>query len=250
MRGNNESDRINKELELMEIEATTQSETRSILSVLSDKALLLPVILVCALQGGQQLSGVNAVFYYSVMIFQNAGLSEANAKWSNLGVGVVNLITAFFTPYIMERYNRRPVILLSCMLSGLFLVSLCVSIELTHVISWFSVLCVLAVFAYILVYQIGLGPIPYFIGSELFEVSTRSAAMSLGSLSSWACNFLVAMAFQPIAEAIGKSLVFLVFACACFALCVLLYRYLPESRGKQPSEIAPIVAHGFRSKIR
>lgn len=88
------STRINAELIAMEQEATSQTETRSMWSVLTDKQLLLPIILVCALLGGQQLSGINAVFYYSVEIFKKIGLSETNAKYANLGAGVVNLMVA------------------------------------------------------------------------------------------------------------------------------------------------------------
>lgn len=87
--------RINAELNVMEQEAASQAETRSMWSVLTDKKLLLPIILVCALLGGQQLSGINAVFYYSVEIFKKMGLSEPNAKWANLGAGATNLLVAF-----------------------------------------------------------------------------------------------------------------------------------------------------------
>lgn len=230
----------------MELEAATQSETRSIWSVLRDPTLLLPVVLVCVLQGGQQLSGVNAVFYYSVDIFHKAGLSITNAKWANLGAGCVNLLTSFFSPILMQRCNRRPIILGSCFASGVFLVALTVAVTYSADISWFPIGCVIAVFAYILAYQIGLGPIPYFIASELFEVGSRPAGMSLGSLASWSCNFYIGMSFLALQNALG-SLVFLPFALVCFGMVALLYRYLPESRGRQPSEIAPLVSHGFRS---
>lgn len=90
---------INGELIAMEQEAESQANTRSMWSVLSDHTLLMPIILVCALLGGQQLSGINAVFYYSVEIFKKIGLSESNAKWANLGAGVVNLMVAFTGTY-------------------------------------------------------------------------------------------------------------------------------------------------------
>lgn len=232
----------------MEIEATTQSETRSILSVLGDKTLLMPIILVCVLQGGQQLSGVNAVFYYSVKIFESAGLSTANAKLANLGAGCVNLLTACFTPYIMGHYNRRPVILWSCFTSGIFLLSLAFVTYFVDAVSWFSVACVLSVFGYIFGFQIGLGSMPFFIASELFEISSRSAAMSLGSLSSWAGNFIVGMMFLNLLNAIG-AFVFMPFAIVCFVMVILLYKYLPETRGKHGSDVVPQMAHGFKSKI-
>lgn len=97
--------RINAELIVMEQEAAAQAGTRSTWSVLTDKKLLLPIILVCALLGGQQLSGINAVFYYSVEIFQKMGLSKLNAKWANLGAGATNLLVAFTGMYHFARFK-------------------------------------------------------------------------------------------------------------------------------------------------
>lgn len=231
----------------METEATTQSETRSLWSVLSDRSLLLPVILVCALQGGQQLSGINSVFFYSVTIFENAGLSTSNAKWANLGCGIVCLVTTLFAPWIMENLNRRPVIIRSCLGSGICLTILALVVNFSHAVSWFPIVCVVAIFCYLFVHQIGLGCIPCFIGSELFEVAPRPAAMALGSLAQWVCNFYIGMTFLPMQMAIG-AFVFLPFAIVCFLLLALLYRYLPETRGKQASEIVSLVSHGFNSK--
>lgn len=107
----------------------TQEESRTIVSVLSDSKLLLPLILVCALQGGQQLSGINAVFYYSVSIFESIGLSSNDAKWANLGAGCVNLFIAFFSPVLMTKVNRRPLSLLSCITCAAFLFILTISIK-------------------------------------------------------------------------------------------------------------------------
>lgn len=240
---------INAELTAMDQEATTQADTLSIVSVLTDKKLLLPLILICALQCGQQLSGINAVFYYSVVIFKKAGLSATNAKWANFGAGLLNLAVAFSGPKVMEKINRRPIIIYSCLFSGIFLAVLGFIVEYIDAVSWFSYACVFAVFSYIIAFQIGLGPIPYFIGSELFEISSRSAANSLGSLASWGGNFLVGMTFLTLQTALG-GFVFLPFAAVCFLLVALMFVYLPETRGREPSEVAPVVAHGFRSNRR
>lgn len=85
-------------------------------------------------------------------------------------------------------------------------------------------LCTITVLAYVLFYGIGLGPIPYFIGSELFEVGPRPAAMALGSVCNWGGNFIVGMLF-PSLENIMGSLVFLIFA--TFTILVALFaRYV------------------------
>lgn len=239
--------RVNNELLAMEQESQTQAETRSIWSVLTDPTLLMPIILICALQGGQQLSGINAVFYYSVGIFTKAGLSDTAAKWANFGAGSLNLLVALFSPWIMSKFDRRPITMLSCLFSGFFLVMLAFVVHFTNTFAFLSLFSVFAVFAYIFAFQIGLGPVPYFIGSELVEIAPRPAAMSLGSLASWACNFTIGMAFPSLAQAIG-SFVFLPFAVVCFGLVALVFRYLPETRGKEPADVAPLVSRGFSSR--
>lgn len=57
-----DKDSLLEELELMQPASSNQpGESRGLWSILKDPTLLLPIILVCALQAGQQLSGINAV---------------------------------------------------------------------------------------------------------------------------------------------------------------------------------------------
>ncbi|GAB0088520.1 solute carrier family 2, facilitated glucose transporter member 1 [Sergentomyia squamirostris] len=227
-----DSPNVQYELEEMNQELVEKCDARSVKSVISDPALLLPVVLVCALQGGQQLSGVNAVFYYSVSIFESAGLSSTNAKWANLGAGCLNLATAFFTPLIMKHINRRPISLISCTGSAIFLFILTFVVNYINYASWLGYACVAAVLLYIFFYQLGLGPIPFFIGSEICVVSCRAAIMSLGSLGSWSGNFIVGITF-PILQAALGAWVFIPFGMTCIFLILFIYFYLPETRGKQ-----------------
>lgn len=125
LRGINAQYIIEKELEDMETEASQTTQTRSYRSVLCDPSLLLPVVIVCAFQGGQQLSGINAIFYYSVKIFKQAGLSDSDAEWANLGAGCLNLATSFLGPYLMAKYNRRPLMMLSTVACSAFLLATC-----------------------------------------------------------------------------------------------------------------------------
>lgn len=197
--------------------------------------------------GGQQLSGINAVFYYSVSIFQAIGFTKSNAEWANLGAGFLNLLVSFYSPVLMEKVNRRPLILTSCIGCGIFLTLLSLFYGFAQHSSIFPPLSVIALLAYILLYQIGLGPIPYFCGTELFEAKPRGSAMALGSLASWSCNFLVGQTFPTLQKAMGAS-VFIIFAGVCFILAAFLRFYMPETRGKNISDIAALVSDGLRSQ--
>ncbi|EAT42164.1 AAEL006281-PA, partial [Aedes aegypti] len=222
--------------------------TRSMWSVIADPTLRLPLVLVCALQGGQQLSGINAVFYYSVSIFESVGLSSTSAKFANLGVGCLNLLVGSLSPYLMGHYNRRTLCLISCSFCALYMFCVAMLIHLMDVISWFNYASIFAILLYIIFFQLGLGPIPFFIGSELFELSSRPSAMALGSLSSWGCNFVVGMLFPLLSSAWG-AFAFLPCSITCVLLTVLILFYLPETRGRDVSDVVVLVSKGFKSKV-
>lgn len=58
---NNQTKMVEDELAILYQESLTQTDKRSIISVLRDRTLTLPLILVGSLCLGQQLSGINAV---------------------------------------------------------------------------------------------------------------------------------------------------------------------------------------------
>lgn len=66
------------------------------------------------------------VFYYSVSIFESVGLSTMSAKFANLSVGILSLFMCSWTPYLMGRFNRRTLSLLSC--SGCAVSLLCLTL--------------------------------------------------------------------------------------------------------------------------
>lgn len=216
-------------------------------AVIKDKELLLPLVLVCFMQAGQQLSGINAVFYYSVSIFNTTGLNEQQSQLANIACGGINLLMGIIAIPLMAYCNRRTLFLLSCSTSAFCLVVLGLSISF---IKYSLVMCyvsIIAMLAYVLFYGLGLGPIPYFIGSELFEVGPRPSAMALGSMSNWGANFLVGMTFPTLQSNIG-SISFVLFAISTIFLFFFIRQFFPETRGRNPSEVAAVCKRGFRTR--
>lgn len=61
-----------------------------------------------------------------------------------------------------------------------------------------SYVSIVAIFAFVSFFEIGPGPIPWFIVAELFSQGPRPAAIALANLSNWTANFIVAMGFQYV----------------------------------------------------
>lgn len=65
-------------------------------------------------------------------------------------------------------------------------------------VSWMSYVTVAAIFCFVAFFEIGPGPIPWFIVSELFSQGPRSAAVAVAGFCNWSANFLVGMCFQYV----------------------------------------------------
>lgn len=61
-----------------------------------------------------------------------------------------------------------------------------------------SYLSIVAIFSFVAFFEIGPGPIPWFIVAELFSQGPRPAAMAVAGFSNWTANFIVGMTFQYV----------------------------------------------------
>ena len=94
-------------------------------TMMQDKRLRTLLICSVFLQVAQQLSGINAVFYYSSSIFE--GFIDGRPSLYTVMIGVANFAATFVAPMIIERSNRRKLIFGSlasmCLLSIAFVLS-------------------------------------------------------------------------------------------------------------------------------
>lgn len=65
-------------------------------------------------------------------------------------------------------------------------------------ISSLSYLSIGAVFAFVALFELGPGPIPWFIVAELFSQGPRPAAMAVAGFCNWTANFLVGISFPKL----------------------------------------------------
>ncbi|KYO30475.1 hypothetical protein Y1Q_0007312 [Alligator mississippiensis] len=99
-----------------------------------------------------------------------------------------------------------------------------------------SYVSLVATLGFVAFFEVGPGPIPWFIVAELFGQGPRPAAMALAGCANWTCNFLVGMTFPALADACGPY-VFLLFAGLLLAFFLFTYFKVPETRGRTFEEI-------------
>uniref|UniRef100_A0A674JJU9 Major facilitator superfamily (MFS) profile domain-containing protein n=1 Tax=Terrapene triunguis TaxID=2587831 RepID=A0A674JJU9_9SAUR len=103
--------------------------------------------------------------------------------------------------------------------------------------TWTKYFLILALFTMVAFYEIGPGPISWYITAELFSQSARPVAMGLTSSWNWFHKFIVATFYQPLLHLVGPY-VFLLFT--GFLVVAVLYTYfrVPETTGCTFKEVA------------
>lgn len=61
-----------------------------------------------------------------------------------------------------------------------------------------SYISIVAIFGFVAFFEIGPGPIPWFIVAELFSQGPRPSAFAVAGFSNWTANFIVGMCFQYV----------------------------------------------------
>lgn len=145
----------------------------------------------------------------------------------------------FLQVILVDRAGRRTLTLIG--LGGMCCcaVAMTVGLAFQDVYSWMSYLSMAAIFLFVSFFEIGPGPIPWFIVAEIFSQGPRPAAIALAGCCNWTCNFIIGM-FFPYLEGLCGSYVFIVFAVLLFGFTVFIYMRVPETKGKTFEEIAAV----------
>ncbi|KAL3805079.1 hypothetical protein HJC23_003307 [Cyclotella cryptica] len=215
-----------------------------LVNMMKDKNLRRLLLCALYLQMAQQLSGINAVFYYSSMFFE--GLIDNPLVGTSI-VGAVNCLATYVALLLMEKSNRRTLILWSA--GGMLVSSVALVLCLLGYFNKMLSLCF--VIGYVSFFEIGLGPIPWLIVAEMFEakVSTNTPLSLIVSAScqlNWACNFIVGLCFPYLQEKLG-AYSFVPFAAVLLITMVFVIVWLPETKGTTPEELRVEIVRSLSS---
>jgi sugar porter (SP) family MFS transporter len=183
----------------------------------------------------QQITGVNTILYYTPTILQAAGYKTASAAiLGTVLIGTVNVAFTVGSLFMLDRVGRRPLLLLSIAAMGISLTHLGYSFGLPHV-SRVGIMMDLLV--YLAAFAIGLGPVFWLLISEIYPTTVRGQAMSLASVTIWACDLLVTLTFLTLLDLLGPRGSFWLYAAICGAALLFAIRFIPETKGKTLEEI-------------
>lgn len=60
---------------------------------------------------GMQLSGIDAIWFYTNDIFENAGIPTPEIQYTTVGAGAIEIIAGLIGCFTIERLGQRPLII-------------------------------------------------------------------------------------------------------------------------------------------
>ncbi|KAI8115321.1 hypothetical protein FF38_03879 [Lucilia cuprina] len=187
----------------------------------------------------QQFSGINAVIFYTVPIFQSAG-STLDPSICSIIVGFVQVVMTLASSVMIERAGRKSLLLFSSTIVTICLVILGAYFNMKEngkdvsSLGWLPLLCVVL---FMVTFSVGYGPVPWLMMGELFLPDVKATAVALTVMSNWFSVFCVTKTFGSMITAWGSDMTFWFFAFCMLIATIYVYSMVLETKGKSSAQI-------------
>ncbi|XP_048578283.1 solute carrier family 2, facilitated glucose transporter member 3 isoform X2 [Nematostella vectensis] len=205
----------------------------SVTSLFRLKHLRMPLLIGVVMQMSQQLSGINSVIYYSTTILDEAHIP--GSRYATLGVGIISLIMTGVVVRLVEVLGRRTLMLWGlggmCIMYGV--ITLGFSLKKYDGMDYVAVIGMIVL---VIFFQLGPGPIPWFITAEIFSQGPRPAACTVAAVVNWLSNFIIGIGFPSLQKALDPY-TFIVFLVLVLGFWLFTYFLVPETKGRSIDDI-------------
>ena len=200
-----------------------------------------PLLIGMGLAVFQQITGINAIIYYSDRIFKAAGFAtaEAQTQATTWAIGAVNVIATFIAIAFIDKLGRRPLLLAG--LVGMFVSLAAVGCAFMYgkgtASPMMGTITLVALVVFIMSFAFSLGPVVWTVINEIFPGRVRGRAVAVATAVNWGAAFVVSEFFLTLVDGIGESATFGLFAFFCVVGGVWIYRQVPETKGRSLEQI-------------
>jgi SP family xylose:H+ symportor-like MFS transporter len=194
----------------------------------------------------QQFVGINVVLYYAGNIFRNMGASTDSSLLQTIIVGVVNLAFTVVAIMTVDKYGRKPLMIIGSIGMAVSMLLLGFTFFLGQTGGMLTPLQGYAALAFMLVYTAAFamswGPVCWVLLSEIFPNSIR-AALSIAVAAQWIANWIVSLTFPMmndniwLTEKFNHGFSYWIYAVMGVLSAIFVWKMVPETKGKTLEEM-------------
>ncbi len=213
---------------------------------LFSRALRLPLIVGILLAILQQVTGINVFLYFGTTIFKNMSASTGvdAGMLQQIVIGGASALSTVVAIATVDNWGRKPLMFLGATGMGVSLLAMGLMAQNiadpTTVSGW--MLCFIII--YVVCFGLSVGPVTWVILSEIYPTAIRGRALGLATFFLWLADYAVTQTF-PMMDAkdswfvqrFNHAFPFYIYAGFCLALIVVLWRLVPETKGRSLEEI-------------
>ncbi|RSL52320.1 hypothetical protein CEP51_015080 [Fusarium floridanum] len=197
------------------------------------------LLISCALQAFQQLTGVNFIFYYGTSFFQNSGVQ--NPFIISMITSCINTVSTLPGLWAVEKLGRRQILLIGA--AGMGVCQLIVAIvgTVTHNSAGQQALVAfVCIFIFFFASTWGIGA--WVVSSELFSLEVRAQGLAQSVATNWLLNWALGYATPYLVDSgpgnagLGAKIFFL-WGGACCVSFVFTYFFIYETKGLGLEEV-------------
>ncbi|XP_056408261.1 solute carrier family 2, facilitated glucose transporter member 9-like isoform X2 [Hyla sarda] len=214
-----------------ESHALNGEKPKKILELFFDQSVKWQLITIIVANMGQQLCGINAIYFYAHYVFEKSGIPVENIPYVTLGTGVCECITAMTCGLLIDRAGRRVLIIGGYSLMALFCIILTLTLTFQESYPWVPYFSMTAILMFILSFGLGPGGVTNTLTAELFTQSARTGAYMIGGSVNWTSFFVIGMVFPFIVNGLNQFC-FLFFFVTCVLIAGFIYLIVPETKNK------------------
>jgi MFS transporter, SP family, galactose:H+ symporter len=234
------------EQELAEIASALSEASGPVKSAVSEmlrRPYLRATIFVITLGVLSQISGINAIIYYSPRLFETMGFK---GNFALLGLPAIVQIAALAAVcaamVLVDRLGRRPILL-----SGIAMMITADALLIAVFAHGFALIFgVVGVLVFIIGFNFGFGSLVWVYAGEAFPTRLRSMGSSTMLTFTLTANAIIAAGFLTMLHSLSGAGSFAVFGFLAIVAFAVVYRYAPETKGRQLEEIRHFWENGGR----
>ncbi|WP_106252756.1 sugar porter family MFS transporter [Allonocardiopsis opalescens] len=231
---------------VIEIRGTLRKEARSSFADLRGPRLgLHPLVWVGIIMAAlQQLTGINAIFYYSTTLWQSVGFTEADSFSASVITAATNVVLTFVAIAFVDRVGRRSLLLAGS--AGMFVGLAAMAFAFSQQVGSgqevslpepYGLIALIGANWFVVFFAATWGPVMWVMLGEMFPNRMRAMALAIGTASNWIFNFLVTTLFPVGTEFVGLTFVYGAFALFAVVSFFFVQRAVPETARRSLEEM-------------
>ncbi|KAM4634102.1 solute carrier family 2 member 11, like [Polymixia lowei] len=224
--------------EMLQEHAALQGvRSHTVIELIRNQSVRWQLLTILATFTSLQLSGINAVYFYSYEVFRAAGIQSHQLRYVALGTGLCEFTTSIACFMIIESTGKKMLLSRGYLCTAATLGVLVVTLYLQDQVTWMPYCSMVLIFIFIFFFSSGPAGVTAALPGELFTQSFKSAGYTVGCTVNWTCMFLLGMLFPLIVEHLDYFC-FLIFLFFCVFTGLYVWFNVPETKNLTVLEIA------------